>query len=79
MPTFCGMQIFLQNYCYLLKHSKFDASSVKILCNIDFKDTKTNEKSTYHEDLKTTAITTTTKTKFSRKKNTLDDSKIVCM
>ena len=43
------------------------------------KGTKTNEKNTYHEDLKTTATTATTKTKFSSKKNTHDNSKTSCM
>ena len=32
---FCGMQIFLQNQCYLLQSSRFDDNSVKILCNDD--------------------------------------------
>ena len=37
---FCGMGIFLQNQCYLLKRSRFDANSVKILCNNDLKALK---------------------------------------
>ena len=37
---FCGMRIFLQNYYSLLKNRRFDAHSVKILCNIYLKVSK---------------------------------------